>query len=52
VKTVTLTDRQAELIEVALESAISACAGFAHLDGEDDLSRQYANALEAVRGAS
>ena len=43
-----LTERDVELIEIALEAAASACAGFPGR-GEDPLQREYLDALSRVQ---
>lgn len=47
-----LSERDIELIEVALESAIRACVGFPGADNSstDTLADEYALALRHVRG--
>lgn len=47
--TLTLSERDIELIEVALSSAISACTDIAGDAGTDDLAKEYARALRRVQ---
>lgn len=49
-----LTDRDLEVIEVALESAISACVGFVGVnnDSTDKLATEYQQALTNVQRMS